>query len=689
MRVVPAPPGRVASVVGAVLVAYLLLLGFLFRPAGGLQGTYSILDAESNEVLVHKRIDPRIDFPVPQRLQAAYLFHWDLKRHGFPAAAPPFLIRWTGLLLVPDDGAYRFLVDAQGETTLHLDRQPAPIVPGSPVERRLTAGWHPIDVAYTLTQGDARLILRWQPPGKSPEVIPADHLAVDPAARGSAVTRRIAGWILLGLGAAAALLVVSLARRGEGVARRVVSSVRTERVWFSLAAIVILAGLLRLDDYALVPFHHETADEYQHAWEGWHLLHKGYPASWSTFPDRYPTDQVQTFRWFGDPYALVRPYFDHPPLFSISIGLVASMAGAKSFLDCTLQAIRLVPIVLSLFGILLLYRLALAYGASERSALLAALVYAILPVIVLSHRLVKAESLLSLLFMGAILLVERHDRTGKAKDAVILGLLCGLSIWTKATGVAVAATVVVLLLSRRRYRGAAVAMLVTAGLAALYLVYAWAYDFGIFLEVVRAQSTHKWVGLDALLALLHGKVVEAHFGRGWYLWLLLCAGVAAFRKERALLVPLAIYATLLALTADQRAVFGWYRIPLYPFLCVAAGFYLDEMIEASDLFRAFPFAVTAVATGLVYAFYEWPFAAARELTVRTLPPASMPWTKGVVLLFLIALVVPYVLRVVSDRPVTRRLARAATQLLVVLWAVTSIATVGRLLEIYGATRGVQ
>jgi len=680
-------PGRLAFAVLAILAAYLVLLAILFRPAGGLEGSYLFLDAAGQEILVHRRIDPVIDFPVPQRLQAAYLFHWDRSRLGVPTLAPPYLVRWSGLLRAPQAGVYRFALEAHGEASLRLDREPEAIVAGVPAERRLNAGWHSIELSYAQPQADARLILRWQAPGGKPEVIPSDSLASDAGAQGGAAARRAAGWILLLLGPATALFVAQLARRQQGIAARLVASVRAERVRLALAGIVILAGLLRLDDYALVPFHHETADEYQHAWEGWHLLHQGQPASWTTFPDRYPAGQVETFRWFGDPYALVRPYFDHPPLFSIPIGLAASLAGAESFLDCSLQAMRLVPIALSLAGILLLRRLALAYGATERGALLAALVYAVLPVIVVSHRLVKAESLLSLLFMAAVLLAERHARS-ESRNAVLLGIVCGLSIWTKATGVAVVLTAVVLLLARRRHRGAAISVLVTAGFGLLYLAYAWAYDFGIFLEVMRAQSTSKWVGLASLLDLLQGKVVEQPFGRGWYLWLLLSAGVAGFRKERALLLPIVIYATVIALTADERVIFGWYRIPLYPFLCVAAGLYLEEMIEAADLSLVFPFAVTAVATGLVYAFQGLPFAAMRELTVRTLPPSTTLLTKGVVLLFLVAFLVPFVLRFVRDSLATQRLAMASTRLLVVLWLVTSVATVGRLLEIYSATRGV-
>ena len=104
--------------------------------------------------------------------------------------------------------------------------------------------------------------------------------------------------------------------------------------------------------------------------------------------------------------------------------------------------------------------------------------------------------------------------------------------------------------------------------------------------------------------LLAGKVVVKWFGRGWYLWLLLAAGVAAFRKERGLLVPLLVYGAVIVMTADHRVIYGWYRIPIYPFLCVAAGLYLETLLRDADLFVSAPFAFTAVGTGLLYALPE-------------------------------------------------------------------------------------
>jgi 4-amino-4-deoxy-L-arabinose transferase-like glycosyltransferase len=677
-------PRRLAWGAAASAVVLLLLVGTLLRDHGGLQGTYSTLGADGRMMEVSRRLDPRLDFPVPQRLDAAYIFHWNYQAFGFPSTMPPYVIRWRGLLAVPQSGTYGFSVDAQGSASLAIDDAPIEISPDATTDRELSAGLHPIAVDYRLDSGEARLVLSWRPPGRRLQAIPQAFLAPDREAYAAAGGRRAIGWALAAIGLAAAMV---LWRRGrtssQGLAGRLAAAIRVERPRLALGAIVLLAALLRFHDYALVPFHHETADEYQHAWEGWHLLHQLQPAAWTTFPDAYPPDQAHDFRWFGDRYIVVRPYFDHPPLFSIPVGILCSLAGAQSFVECTLPVMRLVPILLSLAGLLLLDRLARAYGLSERATLCAALVYAVTPVVILGQRLVKAESLLALLFMGALLAVRPDRPGGNRRGAFVAGILGALALWTKATGVAVVAVVAIALLAQRRRRDALVACGLAAGGLALYLLYAAAYDFGIFLKVMQGQGLSKWVSAESFHDLLGGKAVVKWFGGGTYLWLWIAFAVAAFRRRdveggrlagRAmmLVLPVAVYATLLALTADHRVVYGWYRVPIYPFLCLAAGLYLDEMLEDGDLLRTFPFAITAVISAALYALPE-PVAQSRPILYALAA----------------AVLLPFLPRVVSERPWTRRAAAGGALLLLVLFIVANVATVGDLLAIYSRTRGEQ
>ena len=682
------PARRLVLAAGAGLAAILIYGGSLARTPGGLAGEYGFVGADGREVAVTRRVDAAIDFPVRQPLDAAYIFNWDYARFGYPADKPSYVIRWRGFLEVPEAGDYRFMVDAQGEATAALDGSPLALVRDAATSRSLAAGTHAIAIDYTVTSGDARLVLSWQPPGGRMAPIDTRSLGATREAFAAAATRRGLGSLILLAVAAAVAASWWIGRRAAGGApARWAAAFEAERTRLALGAIILLAALVRFDDYALVPFHNETADEYQHAWEGWHLLREGVPAAWSTFPDRYPASSTRDFRWFGDPYVLVRPYFDHPPLFSLPVGLLCALSGARTFLDCTLPVMRVLPILLSLAGIVLLFRLAKAYGASERAALLATLVYATLPLLVLTHRLVKAESLLALLFMAALLVVrdtlgDRPDETAGTADApgaaprprrgaLVAGRLGAASIWTKATGVVVPAVVALSLLARRRRSDAVIVLGLSAAGAVLYLAYGVAYDADIFFKVLGAQSTTKWVSMEAFHDLLGGKAVVKWFGRGTYLWLLLAAVLAAFGRCRRLLLPIVLYVALLALTADHRVIYGWYRLPLFPFLCVAAGIYLERMLDEADLAIAFPFAVTALLSALLYALPE-PMAQAR----------STAW------LFAAAAVVPFLPRLLTDRPWAVRVARGGAALLFVAFLVANLAADARLLAVYSSTRGL-
>jgi 4-amino-4-deoxy-L-arabinose transferase-like glycosyltransferase len=684
-------PRRLAWGAAAVAAAVLLLAGSLLRGGGGLAGLYAIAGADGREIEVSRRVDPSLDFAVPQRLDAAYIFHWNYQALGFPSSMPPYVIHWRGVLAVPEAGTYGFSVDAQGSASLAIDAVPIEIRPDATTDRPLSVGLHPIAIDYRLDSGEARLVLSWQPPGRRLQPIPEGFLAPDRDAYAAARGRRAIGWGLLGAGLVASAVLWRLGRKAPtSVAGRLREGIAAERPRLALGALLLLAAILRLHDYALVPFHHETADEYQHAWEGWHLLHQLEPAAWTTFPDAYPPDQAHDFRWFGDRYIVVHPYFDHPPLFSIPVGILCSLAGARSFLECTLPVMRLVPILLSLFGLLLLDRLARAYGFSERTTLLAALVYATTPVLILGQRLVKGESLLALLFMGALLAVRPGRPGGERRGAVAAGLLGALSLWTKATGVAVVAVAALALLAQRRRRDALVACGIAAAGLVLYLLYAAAYDFGIFLKVMQGQGLSKWVSAESFHDLLGGKAVVKWFGGGTYLWLWVAFAIAAFRgrddaqggvspsggasgrpgRLTMIVLPVAIYATLLALTADHRVVYGWYRVPMYPFLCLAAGMYLEEMLQQGDLRRTFPFAITAVVSAVLYAL-----------------PEPVAQSRPILYLLAAAVLLPFLPRLVSERPWARRAAAGGAVLLLVLFVLANVATVGNLLEIYSRTRG--
>jgi len=72
-----ARPGarRLALLAVLLLALYALALQSLLGSGGGLVGRYFIRGENGGEIPVHERLDADLNFPVPQRLDAAYIFH--------------------------------------------------------------------------------------------------------------------------------------------------------------------------------------------------------------------------------------------------------------------------------------------------------------------------------------------------------------------------------------------------------------------------------------------------------------------------------------------------------------------------------------------------------------------------------------------------------------------------------------
>jgi PA14 domain-containing protein/dolichyl-phosphate-mannose-protein mannosyltransferase len=582
-------------------IAILYLTAFamlgLLAPRGGLVAVTSVEKDSGATVPLHSRIDPLIDFPTPHLLEAPLFQHWNLTALGFPADIPTFQVRWTGFILSPVSGEYRFLVQAAGQFRLLIDGRPlilSPVREEEGMKAALSEGWHPLEVTYRRSEGDAQIRLLWQPPGTStPQVVPREDLAPTSSAIRGRLTLRLLGGFL----AAGWLLAILRVWKRRDRPGSLGDAIRAHHRGVALAGILAVAFLLRWYQFDLIPFHHETADEYQHGWEGWTLLHEGEPTAWTFYPQYYPPDSIRSVRWFGDPYHLARPYFDHPPGFSLLVGAASTLMGARQMWDCTLARMRWVPLLLGLLTTALVARAGWAL-LDPLAGTLAALLYATLPTLVLGNRLVKAENLLAPVLLAQTLWLERYLREGRRAELLKTALGIVAAIWAKATGVAVPLAAALIMAPARRWRE--ISMMAGAAAAALiaYLIYGAVFGWEIFTRILGLQAS-KAIALRTALDLAGiSRIVELQFGGGWYLWLALATATMAMGKHRRLLAPAAVYFAILVATADVRGVYGWYRLPLYPYLCLAGGLMLADWWKEKDPARGFLFAATAVAATL-------------------------------------------------------------------------------------------
>jgi 4-amino-4-deoxy-L-arabinose transferase-like glycosyltransferase len=146
----PAPPNRFFTVAA---------------PTQGLRGEYFRGELWEGEP-VFTRVDPLL------------LFAWP-EQEPWPA---PFSARWTGTLLAPEDGLYRFQVNADDGVRMWLDGEllGESVTPDNvnmiDAQKQLSAGVHTVRIDYFQRGGGKALELWWQPPGGLLQPVPPSAL---------------------------------------------------------------------------------------------------------------------------------------------------------------------------------------------------------------------------------------------------------------------------------------------------------------------------------------------------------------------------------------------------------------------------------------------------------------------------------------------------------------------------------
>jgi hypothetical protein len=105
--------------------------------------------------------------------QVGYYFH-------LIPLARPYTVDWSGQIVAPLAGVYRFGVQAVGQAAVYVDRQlvaeDAVLGQYADGEAMLSMGTHAIEVRYLDNQSHSQVYLYWQMPQGGRELIPFDVL---------------------------------------------------------------------------------------------------------------------------------------------------------------------------------------------------------------------------------------------------------------------------------------------------------------------------------------------------------------------------------------------------------------------------------------------------------------------------------------------------------------------------------
>lgn len=364
--------------------------------------------------------------------------------------------------------------------------------------------------------------------------------------------------------------------------------------------ILFLGNRLREFSYASVPNPGEVADEYSFGWLGLSLLKEGYPVAWSGLP-AYQDHDFQKINVDGifdvqpdrPAFSIDKPWFDHPPLFGLITGGYAYLKGAREYVDASVILLRRPLLKISLITTVLIFLLASRWFNST-TALLASLLYSVIPTTVISSRLALAENGYVPLFLGSLYLADIYISKKKNVYWIMAVLAASGALLFKLSAVAILITLffIALVFGKRKKKNLLKTVIIGLGVSLLaFGLYGAFYDWQTFVNVIFA-NTQRFYGAGAeifLQAVAQSRFTTTKFlTDGWVLagWIsLFVLAHAGWKKERGVtiitLATLSYFVTFILFGGES---YGWYKIPFYPFLVMSLAVLLKRLYEKPNLF---------------------------------------------------------------------------------------------------------
>ena len=526
-----------------------------------------------------------------------YVEAWNYERFGMPHELVAIHAVFNTRLTVPSGQPRLVRAQATGSTSLFRNDEPlvAPLEPG---EHALKVEWQsPADQP-------THLFLEWQTAPGRWERIPRRALLL-PKPPPFYVIATLALLVLcVAVGASFALYRVLL-----------LPSPRRRRSLFraSVVLIFILGATLRLFDYATAPSFTASSDELFATWNGWSLLNGEGTRGWSLWPDQYG-ERVEIepcYHFRPGPLYVITPYFEHPPGMHLLVGAVAAATGIKHWSHARLTHTRLVPFALSVLSMLLVFLIARRLSPRSIDAALALLLYATIPTIVLQSRLIKEEALLTPIALATVWCFLRYRDQGRdIRFLVMSALLAGSAVWVKLPGAIYIVILALLVFSVSGLRAAMIALAIGSAVASTLLIYAAALDWDLFWFSTTIQATFRHAHFNNFMRFFDAPQIASNaVGRGWmlFLWIAFLLAPKSRKSGLVLALPLVLYLAGIAVSSGNWT-FGWYWLPLYPFLCIGAGRFVAHLLRQPRLLASFILVVTA-------AFYTVNFMVPYEFVV--------------------------------------------------------------------------
>lgn len=343
-----------------------------------------------------------------------------------------------------------------------------------------------------------------------------------------------------------------------------------------LVVIIFTGFILRFHDYNTWPRQGATFDEYAWTWQGMNIIQKGVPISWSPHPQY---SNVNSKIYQQTHFRIVEPFLEHPPVFGIIAGGFAILNGASSMYELDLSHIRPLALFLGTLSIFLVAMLTKElYG--RRVAVLAALLYATIPSIVVGSRIVQNENFFIPVWLVSLLLAVKYIKTKKTWIRNLIIFLCALLILAKIPWIASSISVFGVFLYFKKYKDALYVFIAVVIALAAYAVYGYIYDWSLFVDLWKLQAARYDLTFNSIYALFQKPyLVDRHYTDGWiyFGWIsFFILTVRDIKKNIFIIAPLIAYFVIFLAGIPDEAGHGWYRYPFYPFLIISIALFIKE-----------------------------------------------------------------------------------------------------------------
>lgn len=368
-------------------------------------------------------------------------------------------------------------------------------------------------------------------------------------------------------------------------------------VILSCFLIVLLAFKLRLKNYDKIPFSGDSMDEYSYSWVGLSLIELGFPVGNSGMLGAYPFNDsryINVDRVFqgpsnGIPFKINYPWFDHPPGTGLITGGFTHLKGAQVFEDAGLFLIRKPMVYIGALTTFLLFVFAFqVFGLP--TATISSLIHATAPIFIVSSRMIQAENMLVPCFLLSLIFLFQYFKKKKEAFLWLSALAAGSSLLFKISGISIILTDILLLISlnkgktKKTIKDLIVFIPVSCSFVLFFITFGLVYDARIFWNVLVSNADRVYgIGAQAIYQLINSSPITGgkFLTDGWIIsgWISFIA--LSFNKNKKkiswIFIPILTY--LLVYLFFGSLAFGWYRIPLYPFLSISLGYLICSNLK--------------------------------------------------------------------------------------------------------------